>query len=51
MKEEEPGKLFPTVPFGFEKKAVIAYLAKLNAAYEAELKQKDELIQKLQNRP
>lgn len=46
----EQKKLFPTVPFGFDKKAVIAYIEQLNQAYEAELAKKDELIRKLQEK-
>ena len=43
----EQKKLFPTVPLGFEKKAVIAYLEQLNEAYESELQKKDDEIRTL----
>lgn len=43
----EEKKLFSTVPFGFEKRAVIDYIGQLNDAYENELKEKDEQIQQL----
>lgn len=43
----EQKKLFPTVPLGFDKKTVIAYLEQLNEAYESELQKKEEEIRKL----
>ena len=43
-------KLFATVPFGFDKKAVIAYIGQLNEAYEAELQKKEREIQALKSR-
>lgn len=46
----EQKKLFPTAPLGFDKKAVIAYIEQLNQAYETELKKKDEMIRKLQEK-
>ncbi len=46
----EQKKLFPTVPLGFEKKAVIAYIEQLNQAYEEELAKKDEHIRQLQEK-
>ena len=46
----EQKKLFLTVPLGFDKKAVIAYIEQLNQAYEEELAKKDELIRQLQEK-
>ncbi len=46
----EQKKLFPTAPFGFDKKAVIAYIEQLNHAYETELAKKDEFIRQLQEK-
>ena len=46
----EQKKLFPTAPFGFDKKAVIAYIEQLNQAYEAELQKKEEEIKKLKTK-
>ena len=40
-------KLFATVPFGFDKKAVIAYIGQLNDAYEKELAKKEQEIKQL----
>lgn len=44
---EQERKLFPTVPLGFDKRAVISYIERLNQAYEQELAQKEEMIRKL----
>ncbi len=46
----EQKKLFPTAPFGFDKKAVISYIEQLNQAYEEELAKKDERIRQLQEK-
>ena len=40
-------KLFATVPFGFDKKAVIAYIGQLNDAYEKEIAKKEQEIERL----